>query len=72
MSGKNNKEERQEYINILNTLLDKGADGIILACTELPLVINYEALGDKIVNSTNVLAEGLVDYYYADKSESEI
>jgi len=45
-------------------LFDRGADGIILACTELPLAINYEALGNKIIDSMEVLAEGLVDYYY--------
>jgi aspartate racemase len=30
---------REKYINILNTLIDEGAEGIILGCTELPLLI---------------------------------
>jgi len=64
LAGQTNKSEREEYIDILNSLFDRGADGIILACTELPLAINYEALGNKIIDSMEVLAEGLVDYYY--------
>jgi len=64
LAGRNNGSRRQEYINILTSLIEKGADGIILACTELPLAINYEALGNKIINSMDVLAEAVVDYYY--------
>lgn len=65
IAGEDNGKERTEYIRILNHLLNKGADGIILACTELPHAINYEAMGTKIVSSDEVLAEALVEYYYA-------
>ncbi|MFC1629894.1 aspartate/glutamate racemase family protein [Patescibacteria group bacterium] len=66
LAGQSNDNERQEYIGILNSLFAKGADGVILACTELPLAINYEALGNRIINSIDVLTEGLLDYYYTD------
>jgi aspartate racemase len=64
LAGEDNGRERMEYIQILNNLVDRGSEGIILGCTELPLAINYEALGGKIINSMRVLAEGIVDYYY--------
>jgi len=64
LAGEDNGRERKAYIQILNDLMDNGAEGIILGCTELPLAINYEALGNKVINSMKVLAETIVDYYY--------
>ncbi|KKP67528.1 MAG: hypothetical protein UR68_C0001G0086 [Candidatus Roizmanbacteria bacterium GW2011_GWA2_35_19] len=46
-------------------MYDYGAENIILGCTELPQAINYEALGEKTIDSDEVLAEAIVDYYYA-------
>ena len=67
LAGQDNGSERQAYIDILNDMYSKGADTVILGCTELPLAINYEALGNKVINSMENLAENLVDYYYSDK-----
>lgn len=58
--------KKQEYINALNRVFRSGAQTIILGCTELPLTINYEALGDRVISSDEVLAEGIVDYYYSE------
>ena len=38
-------------------MYDEGAEAIILGCTELPMAINYEALGDKMLNSDEILAQ---------------
>ncbi|QQS43869.1 amino acid racemase [Candidatus Roizmanbacteria bacterium] len=65
IAGKQNGENKQKYIAILNELYEKGAESIILGCTELPLALNYEALGDRTINSDEILAKGLVDYYYS-------
>jgi aspartate racemase len=64
LAGKKDFSQKQNYIDTLSDLFDKGAQGIILGCTELPLAINYEALGNKMISSDEVLAEGIVDYYY--------
>lgn len=64
IAGKNNGTVKRKYINLLHALLAKGSEIIILGCTELPQAINYEALGDKTINSDEVLAEAIVDYYY--------
>lgn len=34
------KSSKQNYLDIINKLVDKGAEGIILGCTEIPLLIN--------------------------------
>lgn len=64
IAGKKEHEKRKEYVQLINRLYDEGAEAIILGCTELPMAINYEALGDKMLNSDEILAEGIVDYYY--------
>lgn len=64
LAGKKEHEMKDQYVQLMNTLYDKGAETIILGCTELPLAINYEALGNRTINSDEVLADGLVDYYY--------
>jgi len=46
-------------------MFDKGADGIILGCTELPLVLDYEVLGKRVLSSDEILADGLTDFCYA-------
>lgn len=57
--------KKQEYIKTLNNVFKKGAQSIILGCTELPFAINYESSGDSIISSDEILAEGIVDYYYS-------
>ena len=65
MAGEKNYDKKQEYIKTLNDLFSRGSQAIILGCTELPLAINYEALGNRTISSDEVLAEGIVDYYYS-------
>lgn len=66
LAGHKAHDKKQEYINALNDLFSRGSQAIILGCTELPLAINYEALGNKTISSDEVLAEGIVDYYYSE------
>jgi len=65
LAGKGFSDKKTEYINALNELFSRSAQAIILGCTELPLAINYEALGNRTISSDEVLAEGIVDYYYS-------
>lgn len=64
ISGTENGKHKEEYIEVLNDVFNKGAQAVILGCTELPIAVNYEALGNRTINSDEVLAEGIVDYYY--------
>lgn len=66
IAGNKSDKNKNEYIKVLNDMFSKGADGVILGCTELPLAINYEALGNRTLNSDEILAKGIVEYYYSD------
>ncbi len=45
-------------------MFDQKADGIILGCTELPLVLDYEVLGKRVLSSDEILADGITDFCY--------
>lgn len=64
LAGVNNLFLKKEYVTLLHSMYDYGAENIILGCTELPQAINYEALNGKTIDSDEVLAEAIVDYYY--------
>lgn len=55
---------RNEYVEVLSSMFDQQADGIILGCTELPLVLDYEVLGKRILSSDEILADGITDFCY--------
>ncbi len=55
---------RKEYIEVLTSMFDQKADGIILGCTELPLVLDYEVLGKRVLSSDEILADGITEFCY--------
>ena len=56
---------RHEYTDVLASMFDQGADAIILGCTELPLVMDYEVLGRRILSSDVILAHGMAEFCYS-------
>ena len=64
IAGSKDVANRKEYVDVLSSMFDQGADAIILGCTELPLVLNYEVLGKRIISSDTVLAEGITAFCY--------
>ena len=64
IAGNNHNIDKEKYIAVINRLFADGAEGIILGCTELPLAVDYTVLGKRVINSDEVLAEGIVDYFY--------
>ncbi len=56
------KENASLVAEAIKTLLDRGAEIVILACTELPLVLDFlsEDLRDKVIDPTDILAKKIV------------
>jgi aspartate racemase len=54
------EESKVKFINIINELRDRGAEGIILGCTEIPLLIKQEDVDIPIFNTTEIHAEAAV------------
>jgi aspartate racemase len=46
----------------VHTLRGKGVDGIVLGCTEIPLLMGEAANAPDLINPTALLAEAAVRY----------
>ncbi len=64
IAGSAELPQRKEYIEVLSSMFDQQADSIILGCTELPLVLDYEVLGKRILSSDVILAHRMAEFCY--------
>jgi aspartate racemase len=56
-------DSRQGYVKIINRLVDEeGAEGVILGCTEIPLLINQSDVKVPVFDTTRLHAEAAIDY----------
>lgn len=62
--GKNifKQETKQRYLNIIGSLVGKGAEGIILGCTEIPLLIRQEDCSVPVFDTTLIHASSAVEF----------
>ena len=67
LSGKASDIDRRKLGSIADSLKKKGAQGIILGCTELPLIFP-EKYSLSVYNSTKILAKALLRRYYGQVS----
>ena len=56
------QSSRDKYIKIINDLISKGAEGIILGCTEIPLLIKENDVDTIIFDTTSIHAKAAVEY----------
>lgn len=54
-------ESRAEYLKIIDKLTADGAEGIILGCTEIPLLVSPADTGAVLFDTTRLHAEQAVD-----------
>lgn len=59
--GAASKESINGLIRIVNRLKEQGCDGVALACTELPLVLNEENCSMPVLDTTKILANAAVE-----------
>lgn len=63
IAGLSNNKDKDLLVAIANKLIDRGAEGIILGCTELPLIFPKKQ-SFPIFNSLEILAMSLLRKYY--------
>jgi len=61
VKGVISNESKEVYVSIINDLIDQGAEGIILGCTEIPLLIKDEDIDVPLFNTTKIHAEKAVE-----------
>ncbi len=61
VQGKIIRESRERYLEIIQTLIDKGAEGIILGCTEIGLLVKQEDVPLAVFDTLEIHALAAVD-----------
>ena len=59
-------ESRQRFIEIIHKLVDEGAEGIILGCTEIPLLVKQEDTEIPLFDTLHIHANAIVDFMLED------
>jgi aspartate racemase len=57
-----NEETKKAYIAIINELIANGAEGIILGCTEIPLLINQQDVSVPLFDTTKIHSMAAVEF----------
>lgn len=60
--GNINQDSKEEFKRIIKTLVEQGADGVILGCTEIGLLIGEEDVNFPLFDTALIHARGAVDY----------
>ena len=60
VQGKIRKQSRAYYQDVIAALIENGAEGIILGCTEIPLLLANDLSASDLINPAQLLAEAAV------------
>lgn len=55
-------ESKARYISIINKLIDEGAEGVILGCTEIPLLIKQEDVMIPVFDTAMIHSKAAVEF----------
>lgn len=55
-------ESKKTYMRIIEELIDQGAEGVILGCTEIPLLIKQEDSSIPLFDTTFLHAKAAVSF----------
>jgi aspartate racemase len=56
------QETKKKFLSIISELQVKGADGIVLGCTEIPLLIKQQDTNLPVFNTLEIHAKAAVDF----------
>jgi aspartate racemase len=62
VAGRIRDESRAGFVRIIDSLAQRGAEGIILGCTEIPLLIRETDTGLPLFDTTTIHAEAALKY----------
>lgn len=71
LAGKKCAQDKKALIQIIGRMQRDGAEGIVLACTDLPILLKQHDVSIPILDTVEILAEATVQYA-TDKIGNEI
>ncbi|OJJ15416.1 aspartate racemase [marine bacterium AO1-C] len=57
-----NPDSKQMFIKISNNLIEKGAQGLIFGCTEIPLLLSQDDFSIPVFDTTKIHSQAIVEY----------
>lgn len=63
--GRIEERSKQKYLDIIDALVRRGAEGIVLGCTEIGLLLGQDDCSVPVFDTTRIHAEAAVDYALA-------
>ena len=60
--GEIRQHSKEQYIGIIEQMVNQGAEGVILGCTEIGLLIHKQDSQVPLFDTTRILAEAAVEY----------
>jgi aspartate racemase len=55
-------ETKQRYISIVKELVERGAEGVLLGCTEIPMLLSQDDFSIPIFDTTKIHSEAIIKY----------
>ncbi len=65
VAGQIRDESRTGYLEIIRKLAERGAEGVVLGCTEIPLLVDEDSAGIPLFDTTQIHAEAALNYAIA-------
>ena len=65
VAGQVRDESRAGYVAVIKRLAERGAEGVILGCTEIPLLVSEADAGMPLFDTTVIHAEAALNYALA-------
>jgi aspartate racemase len=62
VAGSLQDESRAAFVAIINRLAERGAEGVVLGCTEIPLLVRPQDVSIPLFDSTTIHAEAILEY----------
>jgi aspartate racemase len=60
------RETREKYLEIIDRLIQEGAEGIVYACTEIPILLQAQQVNVKTFDTTLIHAKAAVAFAVKD------
>lgn len=57
-----NEQTKRAYIMVINKLIENGAEGIILGCTEIPMLISQDDISVPVFDTTKIHSDAAVKF----------
>ena len=64
------KKSKEKLINYANDLINRGAEGIILGCTEIPMLISQKDFNFPVLDTTKIHVDNIVTFALDDEKST--